>query len=437
MLSLPISSQQHHASNSSTNSSNGNQQLLSVSPRRDADRRPHTIADEERVFRSEAGSINCKQPLHALLSLHSDRNSLSPPHQGDGSIFDYRHNPHQDSWLHDGSSCESSDGSETYSTGTATTSTPVDLQQHQNHQELSSPNSQLRCSNSTLSPVCSVKVESLPADDCCARTPALLYSSHFNNPHHNNDSDNNGIRIPPTTAHYQATSDVSSGNNGVRFPPSSSVASNLLLGNSPRCTSSFFGFHSNNSARNQNSSSSSSYNHISVKKEPGDFVLCYEGNGLDYHRSTQQQHQLSAISYLTSSNHQIRESKSSVTVSSDDYKQSGGGGSWNSEGGTVVYSGGSTQQRRGSLQLWQFLVALLDDPANASCIIWTGRGMEFKLVEPEEVARRWGVQKNRPAMNYDKLSRSLRYYYEKGIMQKVAGRLSTIYNNLLHCLVLE
>lgn len=47
--------------------------------------------------------------------------------------------------------------------------------------------------------------------------------------------------------------------------------------------------------------------------------------------------------------------------------------------------------------------------------------MEFKLVEPEEVARRWGLQKNRPAMNYDKLSRSLRYYYEKGIMQKVAG----------------
>lgn len=77
--------------------------------------------------------------------------------------------------------------------------------------------------------------------------------------------------------------------------------------------------------------------------------------------------------------------------------------------------------RRGSLQLWQFLVALLDNPVNSSFIAWTGRGLEFKLIEPEEVARRWGIQKNRPTMNYDKLSRSLRYYYEKGIMQKVAG----------------
>lgn len=49
---------------------------------------------------------------------------------------------------------------------------------------------------------------------------------------------------------------------------------------------------------------------------------------------------------------------------------------------------GYQQQRRGSLQLWQFLVALLDDPANAPCIAWTGRGMEFKLIEPEEVCRK-------------------------------------------------
>uniref|UniRef100_A0A8C7EW87 ETS variant transcription factor 4 n=1 Tax=Neovison vison TaxID=452646 RepID=A0A8C7EW87_NEOVI len=89
--------------------------------------------------------------------------------------------------------------------------------------------------------------------------------------------------------------------------------------------------------------------------------------------------------------------------------------------GVGVFREGPPYQRRGALQLWQFLVALLDDPTNAHFIAWTGRGMEFKLIEPEEVARLWGIQKNRPAMNYDKLSRSLRYYYEKGIMQKVAG----------------
>ncbi|KAF3421740.1 hypothetical protein E2986_01767 [Frieseomelitta varia] len=115
------------------------------------------------------------------------------------------------------------------------------------------------------------------------------------------------------------------------------------------------------------------------------------------------------------------------------YQKKGSPSSWNAEytskrpsstTGVSPWSEmsvGYQQQRRGSLQLWQFLVTLLDDPANAPCIAWTGRGMEFKLIEPEEVARRWGVQKNRPAMNYDKLSRSLRYYYEKGIMQKVAG----------------
>ena len=60
--------------------------------------------------------------------------------------------------------------------------------------------------------------------------------------------------------------------------------------------------------------------------------------------------------------------------------------------------------------------------------------MFFNLLSCVQVARLWGIQKNRPAMNYDKLSRSLRYYYEKGIMQKVkAGHLPLINSSALLC----
>ncbi|KAK2169473.1 hypothetical protein NP493_1189g00001 [Ridgeia piscesae] len=76
----------------------------------------------------------------------------------------------------------------------------------------------------------------------------------------------------------------------------------------------------------------------------------------------------------------------------------------------------------GQIQLWQFLLELLSDSSNASCITWEGTSGEFKLVDPDEVARRWGERKSKPNMNYDKLSRALRYYYDKNIMTKVHGK---------------
>ncbi|XP_016385821.1 protein C-ets-2 [Sinocyclocheilus rhinocerous] len=76
----------------------------------------------------------------------------------------------------------------------------------------------------------------------------------------------------------------------------------------------------------------------------------------------------------------------------------------------------------GPIQLWQFLLELLTDTSCQSIISWSGDGWEFKLTDPDEVARRWGKRKNKPKMNYEKLSRGLRYYYDKNIIHKTSGK---------------
>ncbi|XP_069567900.1 ETS translocation variant 5-like isoform X2 [Brachyistius frenatus] len=154
--------------------------------------------------------------------------------------------------------------------------------------------------------------------------------------------------------------------------------------------------------------SQTTFNHITIKQEPRDF-------GFDSEVQTCQSSSFGKSSVLFQSNTAGFSHDREPRLYYDDTcvvpeRLEG-----------KVKQEGLPYQRRGSLQLWQFLLTLLDNPANGHLIVWTGRNMEFKLIDPEEVARLWGMQKNRPAMNYDKLSRSLRYYYEKGIMQKVAG----------------
>uniref|UniRef100_A0A4X2L7M3 ETS domain-containing protein n=1 Tax=Vombatus ursinus TaxID=29139 RepID=A0A4X2L7M3_VOMUR len=75
-----------------------------------------------------------------------------------------------------------------------------------------------------------------------------------------------------------------------------------------------------------------------------------------------------------------------------------------------------------SVTLWQFLLQLLKEQSNGHLIAWTSSDGEFKLVDAEEVARLWGLRKNKTNMNYDKLSRALRYYYDKNIIRKVSGQ---------------
>ncbi|KAJ8680375.1 hypothetical protein QAD02_016162 [Eretmocerus hayati] len=92
------------------------------------------------------------------------------------------------------------------------------------------------------------------------------------------------------------------------------------------------------------------------------------------------------------------------------------GSSLGSGGGSCSVSGSTSNSSTSSLgggaggqvQLWQFLLELLADSSNSGCIAWEGTNGEFKLTDPDEVARRWGERKSKPNMNYDKLSRALR-----------------------------
>lgn len=82
----------------------------------------------------------------------------------------------------------------------------------------------------------------------------------------------------------------------------------------------------------------------------------------------------------------------------------------------------SRNGNNGQIQLWQFLLELLTSAEYFDVIRWHGTEGEFKLLEPERVARLWGKRKHKPAMNYEKLSRALRYYYDGDMIAKVAGK---------------
>lgn len=85
-------------------------------------------------------------------------------------------------------------------------------------------------------------------------------------------------------------------------------------------------------------------------------------------------------------------------------------------------SPGNRTGNNGQIQLWQFLLELLTDKDARDCISWVGDEGEFKLNQPELVAQKWGARKNKPTMNYEKLSRALRYYYDGDMICKVQGK---------------
>lgn len=88
------------------------------------------------------------------------------------------------------------------------------------------------------------------------------------------------------------------------------------------------------------------------------------------------------------------------------------------EGLTAV---GKEPRYKNIVHLWEFLLELLAQESSKTIIAWSRKEYrEFKLKNPEQVALRWGRLKGKKGMNYDKLSRALRYYYQQGIIKKVS-----------------
>ncbi|XP_048339213.1 ETS homologous factor [Sphaerodactylus townsendi] len=74
--------------------------------------------------------------------------------------------------------------------------------------------------------------------------------------------------------------------------------------------------------------------------------------------------------------------------------------------------------------LWEFIRDILLHPEkNPGLIKWEDRteGV-FRFLKSEAVAQLWGKKKNNSSMTYEKLSRAMRYYYKREILERVDGR---------------
>ncbi|XP_078457751.1 transcription factor ETV6-like isoform X2 [Lampetra planeri] len=73
--------------------------------------------------------------------------------------------------------------------------------------------------------------------------------------------------------------------------------------------------------------------------------------------------------------------------------------------------------------LWDYVYHLLSDYRYESYIRWEDRELRvFRIVEPNGLAKLWGMHKNRVNMTYEKMSRALRHYYKLNIIKKEPGQ---------------
>eukprot|EP00117_Sycon_ciliatum_P006665 scpid42551/ scgid3445/ ETS domain-containing protein Elk-1 len=71
------------------------------------------------------------------------------------------------------------------------------------------------------------------------------------------------------------------------------------------------------------------------------------------------------------------------------------------------------------VQLWEFLLECLYFDCYEHIIRWSNKEEgAFKIVDSQLLSGLWGLYKKRLEMNFDKMSRAMRYYYRKDILEK-------------------
>eukprot|EP00117_Sycon_ciliatum_P004830 scpid64742/ scgid4206/ Ets DNA-binding protein pokkuri; Protein anterior open; Protein yan len=78
--------------------------------------------------------------------------------------------------------------------------------------------------------------------------------------------------------------------------------------------------------------------------------------------------------------------------------------------------------------LYEFLLELLNHSATYKHIItWINKSQGlFRLNDTESVAALWGIQRNKMSMNYDKMSRALRYYHNEKTNMFILEKIKTV-----------
>lgn len=72
---------------------------------------------------------------------------------------------------------------------------------------------------------------------------------------------------------------------------------------------------------------------------------------------------------------------------------------------------------QGVIQMWEFLLDMLSTAENRSIVCWQDAAVgEFQIIDPDELARRWGATTSHTDMNYDKMSYAFEHYCQTRLL---------------------